>query len=340
MKAEALYETTVARLRSYYPFSDATVETVARVAEQQFSYDSYQAFFRAVGVPEAAVYKAGKRRGVPVIDISAQSSPAKGTLVVHLPMANPLDANQLYQVATIAAANPSYRVIGFGNPSGGRFSFPGQNLNILEWLGVATTLNPKPLVQAELAYLHEHNVQNVHHVGFSYGATKAMLSSTYSESGSVDALIMLEPVSHPRSLWRLKNDFEQTNDMLDEYVQRSNLATFIDARNHSVSPQEFREGLARWVSIAIASFLAHSQLSARIKKVFKTQQQAALVLAWGSSSELVGDRQLGDLVKHLSHTQPDTTIVAMRLADQRHAMANDIHLHAALVREALSKIGE
>src|SRR5680860_93683 len=105
---------TAERLQAYYDFSPGVVDQVAEFAEYQGSFSTYQEFLVSSGIAEAAM----STKNGQVIDIRPDDYDSTEAMVLQLPMANPLDPNQLYQVATIAGTNPDKRVIAFANPSG------------------------------------------------------------------------------------------------------------------------------------------------------------------------------------------------------------------------------
>lgn len=334
MTEKDIQHATTERLKGYYPFSQATIQAVASFAKKQADFKTYQDFFTAVGVPTPNIFLAKNGKGVPVVDIKPRIQPEKGVLVVHLPMGNPLDPNQLYHLATIAGVNAAYRVIGFGNPGGGKYNFREQNLNAWQLLGIASTLNPKHLVAAELEYLQQQGIRQVYQIGYSYGALKALLSGIFAPQNSVRGAVIIEPVSHRRGLLQLKSDFEATFEPMGGYVHAPQLQTFHDARKPEPTKKEIQEGLTRPISISIAFLLALSNLKNVITRFFRVQPSASLTLAWGSKSELSNDGRMRQLAKEVSEEK--SGVKTIRLPGQKHALANDVHLYAAIVHEALS----
>lgn len=57
-------------------------------------------------------------------------------------------------------------------------------------------------------------------------------------------------------------------------------------------------------------------------------------MAWGTKSELVDDVRMQRAVAKLERLAPGR-IQALPLAGQMHGLANDVHLHAAIVYEVL-----
>lgn len=323
-----------ARLGAEGCFSSATIDAVANTAALQQASPTYQDFFNTIGLSAPQFVRKGKS-GVSVVDCAAQTKPQVGVLVVHLPMGNPLDTNQLFQVATIAATNPSYRVIAFGNPSGGRYAFSGQNLTHSDRRSIAGGTHVQPLVAAEIAYLQSQDIQHVSHAGFSFGALKSVIAAYYSGDITVDTLVTIEPVAHPRGLKQLIGDFLRTDGPLNTYVNRAKVPIFIEARRAAVNGRDYKRGLFRPINIAIARLLSRADFIEWLTKAMVRHPHMKVTLAWASKSELGNDAHFKSSSHHLGLAMPGR-FRAMRFAEAHHALANDVHLHAAIIREGLT----
>lgn len=330
-----VYQATKKRLAAYSLFSDKTIEHVARFAGEQFHYEKYQDFLNAANVPEVQLFSSQKNGDVPYVDIPAKTKKPAGTIVIHLPMGNPLDPNQLYQVGTIAAVNNKYRVIAFGNPSGKSYKHPRQSLSFSKRFKIAFTNNRSDLVAAELEYLELQKLSSVHHVGYSYGALKALIATQYSTQPVV-SYTALDPVAHTRGLRRLVRDFKASFPALDVYVNRTQIPSFLDARRAAGSTGHYNSGLARTISIAIGLMLARTDFIQLLKSVLEQKPLLFTTVAWGAKSELGDDAYMTSSVDALKSEYPKVN--SMRLTDDKHAFANDIHLHAALVFEVLASV--
>lgn len=328
---------TAKRLATYGIFSDATLEAVASLAEKQIAFTSYQDFFKSVHMPPVKMHVTKKGSGVPVVDIPARQKEA-GVLAVHLPMSNPLDENQLYHIATLASLLPAYRIIGFGNPSGALYNYPEQNLTFLRRLQVAFTKNARPLVEAELDYLQKQALPGAYHIGYSYGAAKALLFSTYAPQGSVQGVTFIDPVAHPRGLRQLIHDFKETFHALGAYVNRTNIPTYFEARNAAAKTKHHKDALRRQINIAIGFVMARLDFIPVLEKALARHTAMSVSVAWGTNSELGNDAHMKTTLHQLSHDLPGR-VHALRLKDDEHALANDIHLYGAIVYESLERAG-
>ncbi|MGV9002322.1 MAG: hypothetical protein ACOH18_05210 [Candidatus Saccharimonadaceae bacterium] len=333
--SENIYALTKQRLEKYGIFSDTTIESIATFAQKQSAYNTYQAFFKAVAIPAPHLYVNKKGEGVEVVDIPAKGN-EKGVIVLHLPMGNPLDANQLYNVATIIATNPKYRVIAFGNPSSKPFSYKEQNLTFWKRFGIGSLLNLQPLVAAENSYLQKHKVSNIHHIGYSYGVHKALVETFYTKPGMVTSILLVDPVAHPRGIKQLIEDFLRAFKPMGEYVNRTKLQTYFDARAEAARTTRPKKALSRPINIAIGFMMDRLDFIPFLKKVIASHPGLQVTVAWGSKSELGNDALLSTSLQQLAQDNSQR-VNSIRLKDDTHAFANDIHLYAAIIRESLLK---
>lgn len=331
----SLYATTLKRLSKYSVLSSRTAEAVARSIQAQSEFATYQDLFRAVEMPTPTFYRSKKSGGVAVVDIPSRQQKEEGTIVIHLPMANPLDSNQLYQVATVALLQPSYRIIAFGNPSGAPYSFPEQNLTMLKRLGIGSLRNTRPLVAAEIDYLKECGVKNAHHVGYSYGAHKALIQALYSDSELIKSVTFIDPVAHPRGMKQLIEDFQNTFHPMGEYVNRTKLTTYFDARHDASETKHHKTALRRPINIAIGFLMARFDFITNLRQLLTQNPHIYVAVAWGSKSELGNDAHMSVSMHQLAHDYPEQ-MLSMRLEDDKHSVANDVTLYAAIIREVLS----
>ncbi len=335
MKKNAFYEKTHKRLKKYGVFSEETLEFVARNMQQQTEFATYQAFFKAVGAPlQPTLFMNDRGQGVPLVDIDAREK-QQGVLVAYLPMGNSLDPNQLYQVATLAHAFPNYRVIAFGNPSGKQYAYREQNLSVKDWFQVAFTKSRRAAVSAELDYLHSQGIKHAYHVGYSFGALKALLAGQYAPTDSIRKLILVDPVAHSRGLVQLVGDFKRTFTPLGDYVNRTELQTFFEARKVAAKQAEHSNALFRPVNIAIALMLARADFISLLQEVLQRNTSLETAVAWGNKSELGNDAHMKASLHRLAYETASGRVRPIRLEGDTHAFANDLALYTAIVHDAL-----
>lgn len=325
-------ETTRERLKAYFPFSKTTLNAVGKLADKQQSFPSYKTFFASAGLSTAKLHVTKQGRGVSVIDIHPNG--AKQTLVLHLPMGNPLDANQQYQLASLATLLPKTRIVGFGNPSGGAYSFKEQGASFWRLFLIAMGIRPQLLITPELDYLATKNIKDAYQIGYSYGALKALLTSRYAPAGTVKGVVTIELVSHPRNPIRLLKDFQNTFPPLGEYVKASGLRLFQDARNDAVTGHDYHAGMRRAINLAIGIMLSRVNALKLANQVLSVHNKASLVMAWGTASELVDDNRMRRALTRMNDLFAGR-VKAVRLPGQKHGFANDVHLHAAIIYEAI-----
>lgn len=324
---------TADRLSRYGLFSKKTINKVATFATKQALYPTYQDFFQAVGMTEVKFHTDKKGRGASYVDIPAAKK-QKGVIVWHLPMGNPLDPNQLYQIASMAGVLSEYRIIAFGNPSGKPYNFKAQNLTLKDRIRIAFSSKRRVLVAAELDYLASQSITSMYQVGYSYGALKALIESLYAPEGSVEGIVTIEPVAHPRYAIQLLGDFTRSFVPLGKYVDRTELQTFFDARKDSANLVAYSAGLKRLINIAIGYMLSKVDFIPLLTQVMARQPDAQATIAWASKSELGNDAHLSTVLDAMRET--DALVRPVRLVGDTHAVANDVHVTAAILLEALN----
>lgn len=241
-------------LSFYGLFSKKTLAVISQFAAKQDSFKTYQDFFASVAMPEPTLFVTPEGRGTSVVDIPSKK-PERGVLVYYTPMGNPLDPNQLYQIATIAATNPHYRVVGFGSPSGSPYNFPEQNLSFLDKCNIAFTSYLRPLVAADLAYLQKIGAYNITIIGYSFGALRALLAWKYSTSLNIRRVVFIDPVTHPRLPHILVRDFKATMGPLGMYVDRTGSQKFKQARHDTSAVLQYDQGLRRSINLSVSCSL-------------------------------------------------------------------------------------
>lgn len=323
---------TAERLSGYYPFTPEVIEQVADVAEWQSKFTTYGDFFNAMGIEEPSRVTFDGYYPSEFIDIRQPDANPYEALVYHLPMANALDPNQLYQIATIAKANPGHRVIAMGNPSGR--GFDAGLLNHEQRKKVANG-NLEPVVEPLLKYLDKKKINKARHVGYSYGVDLAAVAAAHGDQ-EVDRAVVIEPASVVRrNLAKLAINFHSTVKEASRYVNASDLETFIEARKDSVGPTAYALSLTRFTNIAIARGLAKGGFQDRLDTAIEAQPDMKTTLAWGTESELAINSLVSLYGYCLARRLEPGRLVPLPLKGQKHALANDIHLQAAIVLEGL-----
>lgn len=333
--ASDIYRATKKRLNGYAVFSEDTIEAVAQVAKCQAEYKTYQDFFAQIGVGTPFVHTVSKYIGVPVVEIAARKK-AVGTVVIHLPMSNPLDENMLYHAATVAATLPEYQVIVFGNPSGAPYHYRQQTGTLVGNVALAFTKRRRALVAAEIDYLRSRGIKNAHHVGYSFGAHKAAIECSYLAEDEVASLTCLDPVSHPRRIRQLIKDFKATFAPMGTYVQRTGIQTYFDARAEAAKTRHHDKALRRPVVLALGVLMARFNLLTHIRTLLRARSSLVFTAAWGGKSELSDDARMSGSLEDMRHTYKGR-VYSLRLRDDKHAFGNDIHLYAAVICESVHR---
>ncbi len=336
VNANMVGERTAARLAEYYPFSEDVIETVSEVAQMQAGHGSYMSFLEAVGARDKLQFGNDEGNIVELIDIKPKDCDPQAAMVIHLAMANPLDPNQLFQTATVAAANPDRRIIAVGNHSG---ESPVLAALTKDQSKKVKSGNLSPAVSCLMKYLDQEKVAEVSHVGYSYGSDLAVESSL-ADDVEVKNLVLLDPASTLRRLTgrlSLALAFIRSGEPLEDYVKATSLNIFEDARKESIGMLEYTVGLASSTNRSIARYISRGKMENCLRDALDRQENAHATLVWGSQSELSDDQKMNSLAVRICRAYPER-FGKIRIEGGRHAMFNDVHLQAATVAQALKPV--
>lgn len=318
-----VFGATIDRLKGYHDFSEEVLIKVGNVALQQAEFSTYAGYLESLGIEDLSPR--------PVLDIRRDNE--EDALVVNLPMANCLDANQIFQVATVASALPHTRVIAFGNPAGGsKYKF---NLLNVEQRAKVASGDFSPVAEISNRYLYSEYVDRASHYGASYGVEPA-LASTVDSDHEIDNVIMVEPASVvPRGLIRLLRDFAASGSGFPYYVDKSGSKIFSEAVDSSdtISQTMFALGIGRLSNIAIGRGIAKGRFFENLDNALQSAELADTnySVIWGSESELAIDEVMQEKLPEIVERDKFGQLQVTRLEGQKHALMNDIFLQAALV---------
>lgn len=316
-----------------YGFNPHVVDTVSDFADQISQHDNYSETFEAVGIGELKTVQYDGYMPVSLLDIRPEEHDPKAAMFIHLAMANPLDPNQLYQIAAIAGTNPNTRIIAAGNPSG-----PGYNTGKLTQSQRKAVAHGdlRPVVDPMVKYAEENGIDWADQVGYSFGADRAMTAAT-SDAYQVRKAVAIEPASvKDRNLVKLGLAFGSTAKHLDHYVKESGTPAFEAARKDSVGAMAYNLGLARLSNIAIARCLSIRGFEQRTDDALEVHPETEATIAWGTESELAINGLMKPIVHRLQRSHGAQRVNPVVIEGGKHALANDIHLQAAIVLNGLS----
>ena len=325
------------RLRQYGEFDSSVLDAVSEVADHQRSTTWNQ--LRSE-IPETIIFNPDTNKPISVLDIVPRGD-YESTQVYHLPMGNALDENMVTRVATLAAAQPTKRIIAVGNPGS-----PGQGGGkiLVAKFGEVWRGDLREAVEPTLQYLKSQGIDTATHVGFSYGADKAAASARYAQNydQQVPQGVLMEPASvKERSILGLAGDFGKTAKALDGYVQAANSPAYLEARKLAEKRGHglfgYTLGLGRLSNLAIAHALAKDGFEGRVKDALVAQPEMTADIIWGSESELAIHGLMVGLTARLISEYGSGRVKATEIAGQKHAMGDDIFLHTALVLQSVKK---
>lgn len=331
-----MYHRTAERLSAYNPeFDPAVVNHISEVAERQSRFETYDDLFDAAQMPHIKPFVSpyDQNHALEIVDIRPKEHDPARAITVHLPMANALDPNQRYQLATIAMALPTERIIAFGNPSGGKYD-SGRLKHADRKTLLAKPASLEPLIRMSDYYLGKQGIEQTDEFGESYGALKAVAATLYGEH-AVKRLVAIEPLLGHRNVLKMGLDFKKTNKAWQGYSDAAGLLTFNHARNDSLSMASYTRGLLLLSNLAIARTLARGHFEQLLPTAIENNDDMQVHLSWGSESEFGTDIPLLSLSAWLKNVHKNR-VHTTRLIGQKHALPNDIHLKAALVYQAVT----
>jgi hypothetical protein len=323
---------TIDRLSSYGVFSPEVIERVGDTHSRLQSFGTCQDVFDYAGMPEATTYSADGFEHVSIVDILPQDCDPQSAIIVHLPIANGLDANQLYMLAGLAALSPHSRIIASGNPY---INFKaGGGLNSAQ-RRTAASGDLTPMVEPLMRYVESKRIFHTDHFGYSLGAKKAVAAAMIqaSELGVVTAVEPANVVE--RRLMRLGLQFIKTGFVLDEYINANNLPTYLEARKQSPGLIMLAAGLARPTNVAVARGLTDDKFFTNLHELLIDNLDARALVAWGSESELCQDHIAQEETKRLREVFVGERLQPLRLLGGRHALGSDIPLQNAIALTAM-----
>jgi hypothetical protein len=301
-------------------FSPDVVGAVADSVERQEGFHTYQEFLASVGIDSL--------RKRPLIDIKPSDFDESKALVVHLPMANPLDPNQLHSLGTIAALYPDRRIIAAGNPSGVSY---GYNVLSRKQRADVSKGDFRPAVSKLVKYLLKEGVEEIDQVGGSYGANLVIATAQYDEF-ELGPMVMIEPVSvKKRSLIELARDFKSAESSLGEYVRANGSSSLDEARKDSIGGFNYKLALGRPSNVAASRGMARGKFRDSLQGLLRDESGAKANIAWGTESELCDDAIALGIVHGLTREFGEARVKGLRLHGQKHPLANDRALQSAIV---------
>lgn len=329
-------QTTTERLQGYYPFSDSTLHSVEAAALRP-QYRTLDSYFGRVGIGQIDFLDYGTDGQVEIVDIRRDQE--KDVFIYHLPMANPLDTNQLFQIATVADVLPNTRIIAAGNPAGLGRKFKGGSLDKPQRDAVRQGVL-SPVVAPLNHYVEDQGITEVGQIAYSWGVEKAN-EMTASVNAKVTDVIEIEPVSFvPRGVIKLFGTFMSTNKGLKELKANCDFPMYKEARKTAIKGLPYLAGILRPTNQAMAEYMARGELFFNADEALDIQRDARLHVAWGSKGEFGGnaDSAIPRVVRALTVVHGVERVFGMRLRDGKHALANDVYLQAAIVHESLGRV--
>lgn len=325
------------RLSNYYGFQPTIIERVSEVAERQDGL-TYAEFLKEFQVPEVVTHTPDDQKAVDVLDLRPADDDGRDAVVLYLPMGSGLTPNKIVRATTLYAANPQDRLIVVGN-AGIPFRDSRGKVALKDMRKVAQG-NLAPIVESALDYIEKQNIEGVDYLGYSLGADKALESAAQAARFDHEAfsVVAAEPASAvKRNLLTLTGAFMATDAGYRDYLKVCDTPLLKESRELSETMISYTAGLARLSNVAIANGLAHDGFKARVEAALETDTTLFVHVMWGSESELAIDGVMCSTLADLRQREGAWRVRQTRFSGQKHGMADDISLHAAMMLHGLNR---
>lgn len=327
--------TTAETLQNYHPFSEDIIQCVDEIANKQKN-TSWVEYLESSNVPDIEIFHPDHSKPIEILDIRPVDHDGD-VIVYHEAMATSLDPNSIMHIMPLAQAMSTKRIIGVGNP--GR---PGQGYGKLNF-GDRRTVgrgNLRPTVDPLLEYLNREGLEEVSHVGYSYGAEKVQAAAQFSDKYDLKipfAISMDPPAVKDRGVILLGRDFLTTDKYLDDYISSTESTAYIQARKESGSALGYSLGLLRLSNFAIARSISKEGFEGRAEAALIAQPEMMTDVMWGSESEIAIDILMQGIVRRLS-SGFGSRLRSTRFMGQKYAMCDDIFFHTAMVLHGIEQV--
>ena len=324
------------RLAAYYDFDPNILDRLDTVAADQNAASGFQELADRYDIADGPtkVLPGGAKKPIEVLAIGGYATEMQ---VLHLPMGNPVDTNMAMRGLRLYGVTERPLLL-VGNPAK-----PGRGVGGLahdDWRKVATG-DLRPTVDPLFRHLREAGVRAADHLGYSYGADKAVTAAQYGGDYNVQtarAVAIETAALFKRNLAVMGLVFASTNKHTKEYAEQAASVPYRDARKSAASVGIYALGLLRPSNIAIAASLARDGFADRARAALIAQEDLRMAIGWGSADEFGNDKRLPGLVDELQHEAAfGERVSAMRLKGMHHAGSEDIDLHAAVMVQGLQQ---
>lgn len=319
----------------WHPFSTRVQERVAETAEQMRNQPLAEVV-AATGVDQIQRIALDGYAPLEVLRITPGDYDEHQAVVMHLPWGMGLQDPHIqrhFRWLGTALAGTGHQLVAFANPTRETAVTRADRRSIAKGeLGV--------LFEPRFAYLGKLGIDRVINAGFSQGgahATHASFEGVERGAHDIRGLIAVEmPNVIRRLLGVLAIRFARVHHGIDPLLLQK------VAQESAEQPQDaghfdYVATMVGWTPLALANYLSHDLFPAQVERILQSTG-ARITLAWGTSSELVPDKQMQRLVASWQQAYPDR-IQAIRLHERKHSMGLDTPLMLAITLQGLVHAG-
>lgn len=290
------------RLLGYYDFSPDVIAAVSDTASWQDkqSFESLTSKYKVESGPTEVCPPGSKKplevlRFLPDVDYDEHALD-----IYHLPMANNISPNMVMRGIRLFGSNPTTPLLMVGNPGS-----PGSPTGKLTWAEMFQVFRNKdlgPINRGLLQLLEAQGVDKTRHLGYSYGADKAVAATRLSpEYGqTVTNGVLVEPAAViKRNFAKLAMDFNKSGLLLEDYWQQTDSQAYqaIRQSENYIGLARYVLGLGRLSNLVIENTLIGDGFRQGLQDAIVAQPDIGLAIAWGAESEIGDDDSMLSITK-------------------------------------------
>ncbi len=338
---------TPKKLEDYYHFDPEVVGWVTDAADRQQNH-TFGELAAQLGIEDGPQHSHDPHRiGYDYLDLKPKARNSdkheydpKVAQVLIAPMGESVGRSLMMRGMRLFAAQPDddrKRLLIVGMP--GIHNLRAYRLKPPEIATIAFTGSLEPLVRGPLIDLHKQGVEEIDLFGYSAGADVSATAASVAHNFNlkVHSGVFVESASaHRRLTAQLAFAFMNSAGQIGQYVMQANSDALTEV--HKVTAAGtilYTLGLGRVVNLAVARAISRGRFRHRVTSALMEQPEMFASIGWGSVSELSRPTMYRQIVQDLQSEFGEGRIGSMEFTDMHHSGADNINLHAAMMRQGL-----
>jgi hypothetical protein len=260
------------------------------------------------------------------------------TTIFNLPMGNGFNSNMLFWIDVLKHTLTDQRIIVFSNPAEPKQSNGNYKVSALKKI---LNGDKTPLIKPQIEYLKQQKINEINQIGYSLGTEKSLVLSYFAQNYDlkINHSMIVEPVSVlKRNLVNLAQDFIRSGKELKKYIEQAESKKYLEKFNQA-SKEGFGNtgyvlGILRLSNLVMAKILAEGNFENLLISSLNTQSEMTANIIWGQKSLICQHNHISEITKRVATKFP-TRIKTMILKDEGHALADNIFLFSAIIKQNL-----